>query len=294
VDLGYSITSFYTADVPPTEAARTVLERAARAADLGYDSVETGDHHAVGGDGGYLQNVPMAARLTEHFDRVAVMFLLPLYDPVLVAEQAGTVAALADEFDFWCAVGGGQAQFDALGVPLAERGRRFIEGLELIRRLWSEDGVTHDGEFWQVEDLSVAPKAANARFCLGGTAEVAVRRAGHRGDAWVANADTSPDYVEEALGWFEAEGGGELVVRRDVLALADGERAEALAAEKLENGYRGWTPDADWVLAGDAEAVAEDLAVLRALGADEVVVRPMSDTRAMETLSTVAEARDLL
>lgn len=291
--LGYSITSYYTDDVGPNAAADAVLERARVAAAAGYDYVETGDHHAMGGGGGYLQNVPTAARLTEHFDHVAAMFLLPLYNPVLAAEQAGTVAALADEFDFWCAVGGGADQFDALGVPLSERGRRFVEGLELVRRLWTDDDVSFDGEFWQVEGLSIDPKA-DARFCLGGTAEVAVRRAGRRGDAWVANADASPGYIDEARGWFEAEGGGDLIVRRDVLALSDGERATSLAEGKLENGYRGWSSAADWVLAGDAEAVASDLAALRDLGADEVVVRPMSDRHAVETLETVADARATL
>jgi len=293
VNLGYSITSFYTPDLEPADAAAAVLKRARVAASAGFDSIEAGDHHGIGGDGGYLQNVPIGARLTEHFDRVAVMFLLPLYHPVLVAEQAGTVAALADEFDFWCAAGGGSEQFEALSVPMAERGKRFVESLELVRRLWSEDDVSHDGEFWQLDGVSVDPKA-DARFCLGGGAEVPVRRAGHRGDAWIANADASPDFIEDAVGWFEEEGGGDVIVRRDVLALSDGGLAEDLARGKLEDGYRGWSTDADWVLAGDAESIAEDLAELVDLGVDEVVVRPMSDTHAVETLETVAEARELV
>lgn len=291
MELGYSITSSYSDDLGADRAAAAVLDRAEAAASAGYDSIEAGDHHAMGGDGGYLQNVPTAARLTEHFDRVAVMFLLPLYHPVLVAEQAGTIASFVDEIDFWCAVGRADGQYDAFGVPAERRGARFVESLELVKRLWREDDVTHRGEHWTVEDLSIAPKA-DARFCLGGTAEIAVRRAGHRGDAWVANADASPAYLEEARRWFESEGGGELIVRRDALALTDGERAEAIAHEKLADGYRGWTPEADWVLAGDAESVAEDLVALRELGVDEVVVRPMSDRHAVETLETVAQARD--
>ncbi len=292
--LGYSITSAFPSGVDPEAAAAAVLERAAVAADAGYDAVEAGDHHAVAG-GNYLQNVPTAARLTEHFDRVAAMFLLPLYHPVLVAEQVGTLDALADEVDFWCAVGYGEAAFSAFGVPLSERAARFEEGLELCRRLWAGDDVTFDGEFHAVEGTSVNPKA-DPRVCIGGTAEPAVRRAGRLGDAWVANADVSLADVEERVRWLEAESDGDvdLLIRRDALALEDGAAAEAAARERLERGYRGWGPDADWVLAGDAEAVAADLERLRVAGADEVVVRPMADEHAEETLREVARARDSL
>ena len=292
MQLGYSITSAIDDGVAPDEAADAILERAAVAGEAGYDVVETGDHHVVGG-GGYLGSVPTAARLAEHVDRIAPMVLLPLYHPIQVAEQVGTIAAFADEVDLWLAVGRAGPQYDAFGIPPAERGHRLVEGLELIRRLWSRDEVSFDGEFWQVEGVSVSPKA-DARFCLGGSAEVAVRRAGHRGDAWVANADTSPAFIEEARGWFEAAGGGDLIVRRDVLALEDGEAASGRAHELLADGYRGWSPEADWVLSGDADDVAGALAELREIGAEEVVVRPMSDDHAVETLEVVAEARDRL
>lgn len=292
MDLGYSITSFFTDDVADHEAARRVVERARIAEEVGYDYVEAGDQHAISG-GGYLQNVPTTARLAAEIDHVATMFLLPLYDPVLVAEQAGTLDALANEFDFWCAVGGGRRQFDAFDIPLDERAPRFEEALDLLDRLWTANEVTFDGKFYQVDGVSVNPKAS-PRICIGAGAEPAVRRAGRLGDAWVAGPSESEDDLPEKLDWFETEGGGDVVVRREALALADGERAHELTGKKLEDGYRGWPADADWVLAGDAEAIATDLERLTELGADEIVVRPMSNTHAEETLRTVARARELL
>ena len=289
MELGYSITSFFTDDVADYEAAHQVVERTRIAEEAGYDYVEAGDRHAISG-GGYLQNVPTTARLTAEIDHVAAMFLLPLYDPVLVAEQVGTLDALADEFDFWCAVGGGQGQFDAFGIPLDERAPRFEEALDLIGRLWAADDVTFEGEFYEADDVSVNPKAS-PRICIGAGAEPAVRRAGRLGDAWVAGPSESEDGLPEKIAWVEAEGGGDVIVRREALALADDQRARELAAEKLEAGYRGWPADADWVLAGDADAIAGDLERLAELGADEIVVRPMSDTHAEETLRTVGRAR---
>lgn len=294
LDLGYSITSAFSNRMPAEAAAADVLDRARVAADAGYDLVEVGDHHVTAGYG-YLQNVPIAARLTETFDRVAAMFLLPLYHPVLVAEQVGTLDALVDQLDFWCAVGHGEAAFDAFGVPLAERAARFEESLALIEALWTADDVDFDGAFYEVEGTSINPKA-DPRVCIGGTAEPAVRRAGRLGDAWVANADVPLAGIDERLEWLAPEGGSapDVIVRRDALVLEDGDAATAAAADRLEAGYRGWPADADWLLAGDADSVAADLAALEAAGADEIVVRPMANSYAETTLREVARARELM
>ncbi|MFB6361699.1 MAG: LLM class flavin-dependent oxidoreductase [Halobacteriales archaeon] len=294
LELGYSITSAFSADQASDAAGKAVLDRAEVAAAAGYDLVEAGDHHVASGYQ-YLQNVPMAARLTETFDRVAVMFLLPLYHPVHVAEQVGTLDALVERLDFWCAVGFNQAAFDAFGIPMAERGARLDEALSLLEALWNEEPVSFDGRFYAVDSTSVNPKP-DPRICIGGSAEPAVRRAGRRGDAWVVNADVPLAGIEERLPWVRdaANGDIDLVVRRDALVLEDGAAAEAAAEARLADGYRGWDPAADWLLVGDATAVAEEFAELRNAGVDEVVVRPMADDHAEETLRQIALARDRL
>ncbi len=236
----------------------------------------------------------MAARLAERFDRVAAMFLLPLYHPVHVAEDVGTLAALVDEFDLWCAVGYNEAAFAAFGVPLEERAGRMEEALALLDALWNGDDVTFDGEFYSVDGVSVNPKA-DPRICIGGTARPAVERAARLGDAWVANADLPLEGIEKRVRTVEEHGDGvEVIVRRDALVLEDGDRAEAAARELLEGGYRGWGPDADWLLVGDPASVAEELGTLRDAGASEVVVRPMAAEHAEPTLRGVADASDAL
>jgi alkanesulfonate monooxygenase SsuD/methylene tetrahydromethanopterin reductase-like flavin-dependent oxidoreductase (luciferase family) len=234
----------------------------------------------------------MTARLAAVFDHVAPLALVPLYDPVLLAEQVDTLGALADDVDLWCGLGHEQSSYDAFGVPMAERGARMAEALELLRLLWSEDDVTFDGEFYAVEGVSVNPKC-DARLCVGASAEPAVRRAGRLGDAWVASPAESVADIERKRGWFEDAGGGDLLARRDALCLPDGERARELADELLVEGYRGWGPDAP-VLAGDAADVAADLADLADAGVEEVVIRPMTGEYAVETLETVAEGSEAL
>ena len=78
-----------------------------------------GDHHNVPVP--YYQNVPMLGRLLAEWDErpAGALFLLPLWHPVLVAEQIGTLASIAQgRFIMQCALGGGDEQFDAFGVPI--------------------------------------------------------------------------------------------------------------------------------------------------------------------------------
>lgn len=296
--LGYSVGSSVPEDRSPNEAVTELLSRAETARDAGFEYVEIGDHHVMAGvenrPDGYLQNVPLASRLTQVFDHVAVLFLLPLYNPVLVSEQVGTLSALVDRLDLWSGIGWRRAEYDALGVPFANRGARLEEHVSVLKRLWNEDEVTYDGEFYQVEDVSVNPKADIGRYCFGGSVEPAVRRAGRMGDAWVVSPGEPPENIEPRVDWFRESGDGDVIIRRDVLALPDDADAKRRANAILTDGYRGWPQDATCTLAGNAEALAAEFQTLRRLGVDEVVVRPMEKAQAETTLREVAHARDLM
>lgn len=287
--LGYSIGSAYESHVSPNETMQRILDTAATASEAGYDYIQIGDHHAID-DGGYLQNVPTAARLTEICDHIALLYLLPLHDPLLVAEQAGTVAAFADEFELWGALGWRDAEFDAYDIPMAERVPRFEESLALLDRVWTDDDVDFDGKFYQIDGVSVNPKATLERVVIGGHAEPAVRRAGRLGDAWVASPTATSDELAERISWVREAGGGDILVRRDALGLADSTRARERAADLLADGYRGWSTEESRILAGGPDDIANQLTALADLGVDEVVIRPMDTEHAEETVKTVAEA----
>ncbi|WP_176548312.1 LLM class flavin-dependent oxidoreductase [Natrinema sp. CBA1119] len=291
--LGYSINSAVPANRSVDSHASDLLERSRTASAAGFDYVQAGDHHAVA-DHAYLQNVPALARLTEAVDRVAPLFLLPLHHPIHLAERCGTLAAFADRFDLWCAIGYNDAAFEAFDVPMAERVPRFVESLRIVEALLSEDSVSVDGDYYSLDDVSINPSATPERVCIGGSAEPAVRRAGRLGDAWVAVPTETIDAIETKRKWFESEGGDEVIVRRDALVLKDGDYARDVASDLLRSGYRGWDAESEYPLVGDAETVASDLADLAEAGASEVVVRPMSGDHALETLRECAAARKLL
>lgn len=177
--LGYSITPAHSRERSPADVA----------SDAGFDYVQAGGHH-VTADRHYFQNIPTLTRLTEAFDHVAALALLPIHDPVVIAEQWGTLAAFADRFELWCVLGDEDAEFDAFGVPKAERVPQFVESLELLEALWSDDEVTFDGGFRTLEGVSVNLTASPEWICIAGRAEPAVRRAGQLVDGWVAGTES--------------------------------------------------------------------------------------------------------
>lgn len=288
MNLGYSITARHPADADPSGVTAELVRRVRLALEIGYDYVQTPDRHVVP-DGLFLQNVPMAGRLAAEVDHLASLYPIPLYPPVHVAEYAGTLAALVDRFDFWCSIGMRPEAFDTAGVPKTERAPRFEEGLDLIRRLWNGDPVTFEGEYYAVDDVSIAP-TADPRVCIAGKAEPAVRRAARLGDAWVAAPLESMADLERELGWYRDGGGGDVIVRRDALVLENGDRAHGIANDLLADGYRGLSPDTDALMVGDGTEAAAMLADLEALGADDVVVRPMLLEHADETIREVGRA----
>jgi probable F420-dependent oxidoreductase len=91
------------------------------------------------------------------------------------------------------------AEHQAFAVTREERAPIFDEALPLIRRLWAEDRVDHDGPHFAYEALSVNPKPAQARMdvWLGGRAKSELRRCGRLGDGWLASFLTPTECAEK-------------------------------------------------------------------------------------------------
>jgi probable F420-dependent oxidoreductase len=87
------------------------------------------------------------------------------------------------------------AEHQAFAVPREDRASIFDEALPLLRRLWTEDGVDHDGEHFHYKALTVRPKPAQAPLdvWLGGRAPSELRRCGRLGDGWLASFCTPAD-----------------------------------------------------------------------------------------------------
>ncbi len=124
---------------------------------------------------------------------------IALRDPLLTAKQCATIDLLSSG-RLLPAFGIGSAlsmDYKATGTPTRRRGKRADEALQLVHRLWQEDSVSFDGEFYQYENACISPKPANRDIPLwiGGSSEVAMRRTARYGTGWLGGID-SPEQTE--------------------------------------------------------------------------------------------------
>src|SRR3990170_7931737 len=125
-----------------------MIERASAARRSRLDSLFVGDHHATANP--YYQNVPILGRLLAEWGDAPAgcLFLLPLWNPVLVAEQVGTLAAIArGRFIFQCGLGDDEAQFAAMGATIRHRPSAFEEAFSIVKRLLAGETVSGSGRF---------------------------------------------------------------------------------------------------------------------------------------------------
>src|SRR3954463_8224055 len=146
--VGISLTSNYPEVTDPRQGARWMIERTAAARRAALDSLFIGDQHASPTP--YYQNTPMLGRLLAEWGEASAgcLFLLPLWHPVLVAEQIGTLAAVAQgPFIMQCGLGWGEDRFAAMGANFRTRPSAFEEALDIVRRLLAGETVTSARRF---------------------------------------------------------------------------------------------------------------------------------------------------
>lgn len=119
-----------------------------------------------------MATLSVAAGVTERVGLGTAALVLPLRHPVILAKEIASLHLLSGgRFRFGVAVGWDPDEFRAVGVPLAERGKRTDEAMELIRLLLTEENVTFHGRYWQVEDLTIYPRVPTLpqTWVAGGT-----------------------------------------------------------------------------------------------------------------------------
>lgn len=179
------------------------LEQIAAAEDMGFTSCWLTEHHFC--DDGYTPSpLVLAGAIGARTRRMQLgtnLMLLPLHDPVRVAEDVATLSLLtAGRFDLGVGIGYRQLEFDQFGRKLSHRPSLMEEGIEIIRRCWSGKPVNFSGKRFAVGDLCVTPTPEHLpNILLGGMAVPAIERAARVADGFLCTGGLGLDIYAEAM-----------------------------------------------------------------------------------------------
>jgi alkanesulfonate monooxygenase SsuD/methylene tetrahydromethanopterin reductase-like flavin-dependent oxidoreductase (luciferase family) len=191
------------------------------------------------------------------------VFLLPLHNPVDIAEQVATLDAISHgRMIFGVGLGYRPEECQAYGITMQERVPRFLESLEVIQHLWTQDEMEFNGRFYtipRVQSTIRTVQQPHPPIWMAANQAVAVRRAGSLGHTWVMNPHVTVDVLKQHFGVYRealaAHGHalpGDLPLLREAWLADSRERAWQEAAPYLARKYAVYT---DW---GQDRAVPPD------------------------------------
>ena len=211
VKLGLVLKTSWTGGEAPTARVAALLDQLRTARDAGFESIWLAQHF-VGGPDSHLQTIPLLGRLTPALGglRIATsIMLLPMLNPVLLAEEMATLDWLADG-SLMLGVGLGylDREYAAMQTPKSERVGRFAEAIAVMRKLWSGERVTHEGRYFPLRDVQIGIKPkqpGGPPILIGAGVGTAIKRAARIGDGWLITFATDRPQVAKQLAMYRAE-----------------------------------------------------------------------------------------
>jgi probable F420-dependent oxidoreductase len=179
------------------KASGDSIRRAAiQAEELGFDDVWVSEHIIIPRNSSYppsanfwdpVLTLTWAAAATKRVRLGTSVLVLPLRHPLPLAKELATLQNLSGgRLILGGGVGWLEGEFDALGVPFSERGRRMDEGIAMMRAVWSQDPVTFEPTWIlaKIEAMRSHPQPiVPIPIWIGGSSDAAIRRA-LRMDGW--------------------------------------------------------------------------------------------------------------
>jgi alkanesulfonate monooxygenase SsuD/methylene tetrahydromethanopterin reductase-like flavin-dependent oxidoreductase (luciferase family) len=179
------------------------LDQIAGAEQLGFDSVWITEHHFC--DDGYTPSpFVMAAAIGARTRRMRIgtnLMILPLHNPVRLAEDAATLSLLTGgRFDLGVGIGYRELEFREFGRELKYRKSLMEEGVQIIRKAWAGEHINFEGLRFKVGNVRVTPVPEHTpHLYLGGMAEPAIDRAARIGDGFLSTGAIGQDIYIECL-----------------------------------------------------------------------------------------------
>jgi probable F420-dependent oxidoreductase len=299
LNFGLRIPAVHPTDVAKLKAFVVEAER------LNFHSIWVGDHVFYHVD--VLQPLDLlswVAALTSRVRLGTAVMLTAYLNPVLLARSAGTIDYLSGgRLTLGVSIGGTEAEYASIGVPMNQRVGRLIETVAIMRKLWAEDDVGFEGRYQHIQHASIKPKPLQkpgVPILFGANTEAMRRRLARVADGWIGSAATSPEAfvsgVSEVKAFAQQQG-------RDPAALSFAKLHSISAHEDptaaLERAERHWKTYygprfnvEGSVILGTPEACAERLHVFTQADTPEVTLAlepPTLDLDALEVLRRTVE-----
>jgi alkanesulfonate monooxygenase SsuD/methylene tetrahydromethanopterin reductase-like flavin-dependent oxidoreductase (luciferase family) len=267
------------------------IQQAKLCEDLGIDSIWIEEHH---GQGGYWPTPLIAlAAIASHTERVQLgtnILILPLYDPVHIAEQFAVLDVMTGgRMVLGTSIGDSAKEFAMFRVQANRRGQIFEEQIQVIRKLWETGEVSMDGEIFHFDRISIPVPPVQQRgppIWIGGWGPRQVERAARLGNAWFPGPVSDlPGVVQRLENYTQLlkDHGKDPSARvhpltRDIILSETEEEAWELAEKELLPAYQ------EDYLASDHPLVGKDSGAkfqgLRDLARDRLIIgNPETVTR---------------
>jgi probable F420-dependent oxidoreductase len=230
-----------------------------------------------------------AAALTDSIRLGTGVLLTALRQPVQLARHLATLDQLSSgRLILGVGLGERSSYHPAFGVSPSHRAARFVESLELLKRLWTENAVTFSGRFWQTEGLTMEPKPfqkPHPPIWFGGGSKPAIDRAVRNGDGWMgAGNSTVGQFTEqvsllrEALDATGRDPASFTIAKRVYLAVSLDTDRSLQRMRAWSTVFYGDTTMADTAaVVGDLELCLGRLSEVSRSGADLIVLNPVFD-----------------
>lgn len=274
--------------------AKPYIHATARMAeDYGFDSVWIPDHiivpRAVQERYGpvYYDAIAVLSYLAGVTSRVRLgttVLVVPYRHPVVLAKQIASVDQLCDgRLIFGIGVGWAEAEFQTLGLPFAERGRRTDEALRLMQALWTQEAPQFRGTYYTLSDILFHPKPVQhpMPIWIGGNSRAALRRTASLATGWHP-IDLPPDRLRDAWQALHTESQRQ---GRPVPDLCP--RFTVRLQEQAADHTRRF-------MEGNAGQIAEDLLQVKTIGASHVVLSTQTNDMARFRWEVETLGRDIV
>ena len=189
--IGIFINTQFNPNVPLDPKINDLLTQVETARESGLYSIWFGQH-LVTGPLQMFQITPLLARIIPETKGMKIgssVALLSIQNPIQFSEEMATLDWLSNgNIVVGAGIGYRPQEFEAAGIPMKIRGKRFEEALKIVRQCWFEEEVNFTGEYFNIKHQipSIKPKQKNGPpIWIAGEANIAIRRAALMGDAWL-------------------------------------------------------------------------------------------------------------